>query len=242
VAIDRKRCSLHALVPKLGRIRRTRCVPALVGLGVFGLLWGMTLRWPDRRNTPVSAVHPATARALMACEQKLSRARQQMVLSSRDARAALRVASLERRRVDLLALAAYEQEHRNLTEISEIALAADPAWRQRFLRSDPERALTRAARTVESALNGTLDTAARRHGLLVLAGLRADLGDHAREAEALQQAVYLEPDQPALWLRLAEAWGRTREFARAEAARAQALALLEGDAAPPGSEAPAGEK
>jgi Flp pilus assembly protein TadD len=69
---------------------------------------------------------------------------------------------------------------------------------------------------------------------LLLAAARGALGDQHGEVEALTKAVRWEPDQPELWLHLADACGRARRFARAEAARECALSLVGAEHTPRG--------
>jgi hypothetical protein len=154
--------------------------------------------------------------ALARCNRLLGTARERMARQPGNGDAALEVAALEMCRSGLLVLAAYEDQ--SPTDYS--------AWRQALLRTDPDGGLQRAARAARAALQTRLDPHSRRQALLLLAAARARMGDHRGEALSLAEAAWHEPDRPELWLRLAEAWGRGRRFARAEAVRARGLALL----------------
>jgi hypothetical protein len=101
-----------------------------------------------------------------------------------------------------------------------------PGWRARFLRSDPERSLTRTSDAARAALRSPLDADAHRQALLLLAAARRGLADYRGEAAALSELARRSPDQPEYWMRLAEAYARGRRFARAEAAMGRGLKLL----------------
>jgi hypothetical protein len=136
------------------------------------------------------------------------------------------VAALETRRGYLLALTAYERS-RDPRALDE---SDYPRWRVRYLRTDPEGSLTRAARAAEAALRAdraaggaALPPPARRQAFLLLATARNGLGDPNGEARALAAAAGHEPRRQELWLRLAEAYARAHRFSRAEAAMLRAL-------------------
>jgi predicted Zn-dependent protease len=100
-----------------------------------------------------------------------------------------------------------------------------PGWRARFLRADPERALTRTSEAARAALRAPLDSDEQRQALLLLAAARRGLADYRGEAAALAELARRTPDQSDTWMRLAEAYARARRFARAEAAMGRGLRL-----------------
>jgi predicted Zn-dependent protease len=128
---------------------------------------------------------------------------------------------------NLIALQAYPGTEGNAESHTDPAEHSDFLWRQRFLRSDPEGTLSRAAAAAERALGTNLDRGIRRRGLLLLANARSALGDHAGEVAALADAVRREPHEAMLWMLLARAYREAGRFARAEAALRRADTCLE---------------
>jgi predicted Zn-dependent protease len=180
----------------------------------------------------MSALASADAGALAQCERSLREARRQMQEQPEDGPSCLRVASLEMRRSDLLALLTEEmQSHTAAGTAPESRV--NPQWRQHFLRGDPAGTLGRAARAAEAALRAPLDPPSRRRALLLLAAARAARGNYHGEVEALAEAARREPGEATLWLRLSEAYQRTHQFARAAEARERGLSLQGGEGAAP---------
>jgi hypothetical protein len=167
------------------------------------------------------------AELLHACEQRLQEARSEAAQRPDDGRMLLRVAQQETRRADLLARADYEAGRPGDKPLDEDDQARRQQHRQQFLRTDPDGALSRATQRLQSALRAGLDPLARRQALELLAATRAGLGDYRGEVAALARAVRFEPDEAPLWMRLAEACARARQFTRANAARERARQLLE---------------
>lgn len=165
--------------------------------------------------------------ALRRCRQDLAQARARLTARRRDGTAWLRVASLEMHRANLIALRSYPGTEPEADAAAEPAGRSDFLWRQRFLRADPEGALSRAARAAECALRTDLDRPSRRRASLLLASARSALGDPLGEADALVAAVHREPDQARLWMLLAGAYRRAGRFAQAEAALRRADARTE---------------
>lgn len=181
----------------------------------------------------MSALAAADAGALAQCERSLHEARRQMQEQPEDGSSCLRVAVLEMRRSDLLALLAEEMQSHAAAGSAAPESRENPQWRQHYLRGDPAGTLGRAAGAAEAALRAPLDSPSRRRALLLLASARAALGNYHGEVEALAEAAQREPGEATLWLRLAEAYGRAHQFARAAKARERGLALLGGDPSPP---------
>jgi tetratricopeptide (TPR) repeat protein len=179
----------------------------------------------------MSALALADAGALAQCERNLREARRQMREQPDDGPVCLRVASLEMRRSDLLALLTEEMQSHTAAGTSAPESRVNPQWRQHYLRGDPAGTLGRAARAAEAALRAPLDPPSRRRALLLLAAARAARGNYHGEVEALAEAARREPGEATLWLRLSEAYGRAHQFARAAAARDRGLALLDYGAA-----------
>jgi predicted Zn-dependent protease len=187
---------------------------------------------PSTSPGRMSALASADAGALAQCERSLREARRQMREQPDDGPACLRVASLEMRRSDLLALLTEEmQSHTAAGTAPESRV--NPQWRQHFLRGDPAGTLGRAARAAEAALRAPLDPPSRRRALLLLAAARAARGNYHGEVEALAEAARREPGEATLWLRLSEAYQRTHQFARAAEARERGLSLQGGEGAAP---------
>lgn len=206
---------------------RWRNWPGLLVVGMLGVVAAVLVLWgtiASGRRTASSG--NSVSAALARCDRLLAEARTQIARRPDDASVYLRVASLEMRRSDLLALTTYERQTPGGRERSDDRLSEYVAWRRQLLRTDPDGTLKRVTQAARVALRGRLDLPSRREALLLLADARARLGDHHGEAAALEQAARQEPDQPRLWLRLAEAYGRARRFAQAEAARRHALSKL----------------
>jgi predicted Zn-dependent protease len=201
----------------------------VVGGGAAGIYRILASPTPSTSPGRMSALASADAGALSKCERSLSEARRRMREQPDDGPACLRVASLEMRRSDLLALLTEEMQSPTTAGTAPES-RVNPQWRQHFLRGDPAGTLGRAARAAEAALRAPLDPPSRRRALLLLAAARAARGNYHGEVEALAEAARLEPGDATLWLRLSEAYGRVHQFARAAAARDRGLALI-GDGA-----------
>jgi hypothetical protein len=226
-----------ASVPKgrgPGRARIVRTARALIlvllaGWGVVAVVRDLAGLIAAEPRGPGAAREPSRI-ALARCEGSLVEARGQARRDPEDAAASLRVAFLELRRAELMALVAYEARYgpdwRQLWQ----APPDTARWRAGFLRGDPERCLTRAADAAQDAARLESQPDGQLQALELLATARAALGDPRAEAEALARAVRIEPAHAALWMRLAEACGRSGQIARAESARSRGLALMEGEA------------
>jgi hypothetical protein len=169
------------------------------------------------------------AAALACSERRLVKLQARLADRPTDGPSHLRVAALEQLRANLLAATTYESQEPDLGTSHYVQ------WRQRFLQSDPRGSVSRVAQAAEAALQAgekdrsgqRLPASSRRQALLLLAWANATLGDDRSEAEALAEAVQYEPEEVPLWRRLAEAYGRARQFKRAEAAYTRMLELLE---------------
>jgi hypothetical protein len=207
---------------------RPRVTAALLALGILGTApWGvMLLRGQARSRTrhPSTPADSVYAYALRHCERRLAHARTRVARQPGDGAAQLRLAGMELNYVGILALVAYEAT-RSSGEAEE---QHDDylAWRAGFLRRDPQGGLTRTSEAARTALRSPLDTDAQRQALLLLAAARRGLADYHGEAAALAELARRDPDQADPWLRLAEAYGRARRFARADAAMGRGLRLL----------------
>jgi predicted Zn-dependent protease len=201
----------------------------LVGGGAAEIYRILASPAPSTSPGKMSALASADAGALSQCERSLSEARRRMREQPDDGPACLRVASLEMRRSDLLALLTEEMQSRTAAGTAAPESRVNPQWRQHFLRGDPAGTLGRAASAAEAALRAPLDPPSRRRALLLLAGARAALGHYHGEVEALAEAARREPGEASLWLRLSEAYQRTHQFTRATEARERGLSLQGGD-------------
>jgi hypothetical protein len=198
----------------------------LAGWGAIAMVRDLARLMATEARGPVTTEEPALM-ALARCEGSLAEARGQVSRDPVDAGARLRVASLELRRAELLALVAYTARHGPDWRHVFKPPPDTAGWRARFLRGDPGGCLTRASDAARAAVACEQEVPGRLKALELLAAARSGLGDHEGEAEALDRAIREEPQNAALWLRLAEACGRARHLARAETARARALALME---------------
>jgi hypothetical protein len=217
---------------RLRRARRAResarvlLLVLFAGWGIFALARDLIGLMAGGTHPPRVVAEPAPV-ALARCEGSLSAARAEAGRHPQDSAAWLRVASLELRRAELAALVAYETlygpDWRHVWKPPPDAAR----WRARFLRSDPHGCLTRAAEAAKVALRQEREPTHRRQAFELLASARAGLDDPRGEAAALAGAAEAAPENAALWLRLAEAYGRTGQYARAERARARGLALVE---------------
>ena len=220
--------------PWLRRARRAReaartlLLVLLAGWGAFALARDLAGMVAGEARGPVTAEEPAPV-ALARCEGSLAEARAHAGRKPQDAAAWGRVASLELRRAELLALVAYETRHGPDWRHVWTAPPDAVRWRAHFLREDRHGCLARASDAARMAVQREREPARRRQAFELLASARAGLGDARAEAAALAGAVRAAPEDAALWLRLAEACGRAGQFARSEAARARGLALLDGD-------------
>jgi len=188
--------------------------------------WFAPPGWPRTRGSTPSET-PGLTEALGRCQQDLAQASAHLAAGCRTGSAWLRVASLERHRANLIALRSYPGTGQEADAHTDPAGRSDFLWRQRFLRADPEGALSRAAEAAARALRTDLDRPSRRRALLLLANARSALGDSMGEAEALADAASREPDQAMLWMLLAGAYRRAGRFAKAEAALRRADARPE---------------
>jgi predicted Zn-dependent protease len=233
--------------------RTTRA--AATAAGIAALLtaagWMIVSRWPPAERSALLSLlgvggSQASAtrylgEALADCEAKLAQARATAAARPEDPTSHLRVAGLETHRSSLLALMTYERQR------NPQAMDGDteyPRWRSQYLRQDPDRTLTRAARAAEAALRADgsaagrrsvpgpaagsragrpLPLQARREAYLLLATAHKELGNPSAEVRALEAAARQEPHRSDLWLRLASAYARARRFSRAEAAMTRAL-------------------
>lgn len=205
------RLLILALLAGWGMVAMVRDLAALVATPVTG-----TTR--DGEPAPI---------ALARCEGSLAEAHWKADRGASDAEARLRVASFELRRAELLAPVAYEARHGPDWRQLWRAPPDTASWRAEFLRRDPDGCLTRASEAALAAAAQARDPARQLSALEVLASARAALGDVAGEVEALEGALRNAPENARLWMRLAEAYARAGQFARAEAARARGLELME---------------
>jgi hypothetical protein len=207
---------------------RPKVMAALLTLGVLGTApWGvMLLRGHVRHKPryPQGMADSTYAAALRHCERRLVLVRERALRRPGDGITQLRLAGMEMNYVGVLAIVAYEAT----------LSSGDPddrqdeylAWRADFLRRDPQRGLSRTTEAARAALRAPLDPESQRQALLLLAAARRGLADYHGEAAALAELARRDPDQADSWLRLAEAYGRARRFARAEAAMGRGLKLL----------------
>jgi hypothetical protein len=173
------------------------------------------------------------AQALRECERRLSLGRARIVHPPRDGQEYLRVAFLEMQRARLLALLRREERGKASLAPEEASPGGEERGQDSFPPADPGAALKGVAAAAEQALRRDLDVGSRRAALQLLATARTGLGDHAAAAVALGEAAREEPKNARLWLRLAEAHARARQFRHAQAAYAAALACLSPTAARP---------
>jgi hypothetical protein len=206
-----------------------RGIPAaLLALAVLGCTpWGIMLlrgrRVPQPRGAAGGVETCVFASAVAHCERRLVIARARAAGRPDDGPAHLSLAGLEFNRAGLLALVAYETR----PGVSQDGPGDDYlAWRERFLRGDPEGALTLTSQAARAALRSRLDPDERRLALLLLASALRGLADYHGEAAALAELARREPQEADYWLRLADAYARARRFARAEAAMGRGLKLL----------------
>jgi len=214
------------------RLRRAR-------LSLLAVVLALLSGWEVGRLVAGAAGRTSAAEAVSAqrrvmevlahCDRHLARARARM--AGRDGRghAALRVATLELCRSRSLLLLEYEKMQARRAGAAGMSAAEYRQWGERYLRTDPEGTLTRAAAAARAALKSELDPSARRIALLALARAYNGLGNYRAETEALAQAAHLSPNDAPLWERLARAYALTRQFVRAEAAMTRALEVADAE-------------
>jgi hypothetical protein len=198
----------------------------LLGWAAAGLTLGIAARL-DAATTQTSRVaRKRLITALDRCEIRLVDARTELLSRPKDARRYLAVATWEMRRRNLLALVA-EEARSTLGAAARDDEAAEQFARRAGAPEEREQSLVRATEAARAALRIGLPPAERLQAFVLISQAERALGHFAAEAAALQAAVELEPASGRLWAHLSEAYGRSRQFQRAEAARLRAVSLAE---------------
>lgn len=206
-------------------IRWTRIVPAamaagLIGSTASGLIGArrdpteLRVAWAQQADTVIEQNRfEALARGAVLLAYARARAKRR----PDDGIAWLHVALLEMNRSNLLAVVAYEREGRSQPGTFEDEGPHYVAWRNQFLHADHDGCLERASHATRVALGLRLDLEMRREAFLILATIRAGLGDVLAEAGALAQAARCGANQPSLCVAAATAYARAGRFHQAYA-------------------------